>query len=370
MSNALNLSEINQEEALALSKFFIKSKQNLFLFGRRGVGKTHIALQAAQECKVKVNYINLSVIERPDLAGYPDIHSPGDVVNYKSPQFLPKLMEGVEPDSIILFDEVDKAPPEVTAPLLEILQFGRVNNNKVNALCCVLTGNLINEGAYSNQISSALLDRGAKYILSFNFDKWIDWAKENDVNDLILGFLKTNAEYACGKIEDSNYASPSPRGWTQASDALLKAKVLKVTDIESITQIISGFVGSEAGLRFKIWYENFRKFEPYIHSLIDSGSMSFNFNELSPSEKLIFAISACYYTKNKITTNVSKSKNKFAYLENLCKFFKSYDMSEEVKVMGLNNSFDFNMITKLKLYECKEFFDLFNSITEKLQFKK
>jgi len=370
MSNALNLSEINQEEALKLGKFFIKSRQNLFLFGRRGVGKTHIILQAAQECKVKVNYINLSVVERPDLAGYPDIHSSGDVVTYKSPQFLPRLLEDADPDSIILFDEVDKAPIEVTAPLLEILQFGKVNNNKVNALCCILTGNLINENSYSNQISSALLDRGAKYVLSFNFDKWVEWAKDNQINDLILGFLKNNIEFACGKIEDSNYASPSPRGWTLASEALLKAKSLKISDIESITQIISGFVGNEAGLRFKIWYENFRRFEPYIHQLIDTGSMLFNFNELSPSEKLIFSISVCYYTKNKVLTNNRKSKNRFADLENLCKFFKSYEMSEEVKVMGLNNSFDFNMITKMKLYECKEFFDLFNQITEKLQFKK
>lgn len=369
MTNALNVPEVNQEEALKLSKFFIKSRQNLFLFGRRGVGKTHIALQAAAECKLKVNYINLSVIERSDLAGYPDIHSTGDVINYKSPPFLPQLIEGTESNSVILFDEIDKAPSEVTAPLLEILQFGKINGKRINVSCCILTGNLINENSYSNQISSALLDRGAKYILSFSFDKWIEWAKENNVNDLILGFLKNNTEFACGKVDDCNYASPSPRSWSQASDALLKAKTLKISDIESITQIISGFVGNEAGLRFKIWYENFRRFEPYIHSLIDTGSMSFNFNSLSPSEKLIFCISTCYYTKNKTLINTSKSKNRFIYLENLCRFLKSYEMTEEVKVMGLNNSFDFAMISKLKLYECKEFFDLFNHITEKLQLK-
>jgi hypothetical protein len=370
MSNALNLKEIDQEQALNLSKFFIRSEQNLFLFGRRGVGKTHIAFQAAKECKVKVNYINLSVIERPDLAGYPDIHSSGDIVTFKSPQFLPKLLEASKADSIILFDEVDKAPPEVTAPLLEILQFRKINGVNINAACCILTGNLMNEGAYSNQISSALLDRGAKYILSFNFDKWIDWAKANDVNDLILGFLKNTPELACGKIEESCYANPSPRGWTQASEALMKAKQLKLVDIDSITQIISGFVGNESGLRFQIWYENFRKFEPYVHSLIESGSMAFDFNGLTPSEQLIFCISACYHAKTKIVQVNNKSKNKFVYLENLCKFFSSYEMGEEIKVMGLNNSFDFNMITKLKLYECKEFFDLFNIITEKVQFKK
>jgi hypothetical protein len=35
-----------------------------------------------------------------------------------------------------------------------------------------------------------------------------------------------------------------------ASEALIKAKELKIVDIDSVTHIISGFVGHEAGLRF------------------------------------------------------------------------------------------------------------------------
>jgi hypothetical protein len=340
------------------------------LFGRRGVGKTHIALQAAQECNLKVNYINLSVIERPDLAGYPNINAPGDVITFKSPSFLPKLLESAKPDSIILFDEVDKAPPEVTAPLLEILQFKAINGTPINVAGCILTGNLLNEGAYSNLISNALLDRGAKYILSFNFEKWVDWAKANSVHDLILGFLRSNPEFACGKTEDSCYASPSPRSWTLASDALTRARDLKIVDIETVTQIISGFVGGEAGLRFKMWYEHYRKFEPFVHSLIDGGSMVFDFHALAPTEKVVFVVSACYYAKQKVFAESAKSKNRFVYLENLCKFFVHYQVDHEVQVMGLYNSFDFDMIAKHKLYNCKEFFDLFTKISENVPMKR
>lgn len=369
MSNSLNLQEIDQEQALNLSKFFIRAQQNLFLFGRRGVGKTHIAIQAAKDCGLKINYINLSVIERPDLAGYPDMNSTGDVITFKSPSFLPQLAEHSKPDSILLFDEVDKAPPEVTAPLLEILQFKAINGKRIDVAGCILTGNLINEGAYSNQISTALLDRGAKYILSFNFDKWIDWAKSNKVHDLILGFLKSTPELACGKIEDTCYASPSPRGWTMASESLLKAREQKISDIESVTQIISGYVGGEAGLRFKIWYEHYRKFEPFVHSLIESGAMTLDFKSLAPTEKLVFVVTACYHAKQKVLSETSKSKNRFVYLENLCKFFIGYQVEHEVLVMGLYNSFDFDMIAKNKLYACKEFFDLFTKISENVTIK-
>jgi AAA domain (dynein-related subfamily) len=370
MSNAVNLQEIDQEQALHLSKFFIRSQQNLFIFGRRGVGKTHIALQAAKDCNFKVNYINLSVIERPDLAGYPNMNDPGETITFKSPSFLPKLLGSNKPNSIILFDEVDKAPPEVTAPLLEILQFRSINGVPINVAGCILTGNLANEGAYSNQISSALLDRGAKYILSFNFEKWIDWAKSNEINDLILAFLRSNPELACGKLEDSCYASPSPRGWTLASEALTRARELKIVDIDTVAQIISGFVGGEAGLRFKIWYEHFRKFEPFIFSLIESGTMNFDFNTLTPAEKAMFVVSACYLAKQKVFLQPIKSKQRFVYLENLCHFFLKYHVDHELQVMGLYNSFSFDKIALHKLYGCKIFFDLFTKLSEGVVIKK
>lgn len=369
-NNSLNLQEIDQEQALNLCKFYINANKNLFLFGRRGVGKTEIVMRAAKECNLKINYINLSVIERPDLAGYPDMNSAGDIIHFKSPYFLPSLSEGASPDSVILFDEVDKAPPEVTAPLLEMLQFKRINGKAINVAACILTGNLFNEGAYSNQVSSALLDRGPKYILSFNFEKWIDWAKSHNVHDLILGFLRSNPEFACGKIEDSNYASPSPRGWTLASDAIIKAKELKIIDIDTVSQIVSGFVGFEAGMRFKIWYEHYRKFEPYVQALINSGEMNLNYSDLAPTEKVVFVVTACYFAKMKILQESPKSKDRFSSLENLCNFLVKSKVDHEVQVMGLYNSFDFSMIAKQKLYTCKTFFDLFSKLNENITLKK
>ncbi len=370
MNNSLNLQEVDQEQALHLTKFFIQSNQNVFFFGRRGIGKTFIAMQAAKECKLKINYINLSVIERPDLAGYPNMSTPGDIITFKSPSFLPSLLENAKADSVILFDEVDKAPAEVTAPLLEILQFRRINGKRVNAAACILTGNLVNEGAYSNIISSALLDRGAKYILNFNFEKWIDWAKINNIHDLILGFLRSHPNLACGKIEDASYASPSPRGWTLASEALEKAKELKILDIDTVVSIISGFVGNQAGLQFRVWYEYYRKYEQYVHSLIDTGSMKLDFAALNLTEKTVFVITCCQYAKQKALAESAKAKPKFTCLDNLCTFFLINNVDKEIQTMGLYNSFDFELVTKHKFYTAKSFFDLFTRLTENISIKK
>ena len=167
--------------------------------------------------------------------------------------------------------------------------------------------------------------------------------------------MRYNPEFACSKIDDSVYASPSPRGWTLASQALLRSKEINMTDIESVTQIISGYVGSEAGLRFRIWYEHYKHFTPYVHSLIEQGQMSLNFDELMATEKVVFVVAACHHAKLKMLSE--KSKNKFVYLERLCLFFNNYKVDHEVQIMGLHNSFNLEQVTLHKLYQCKAFYE-------------
>lgn len=368
MANFLNLQEIDQEQSLNLCRFFIKARQNIFLFGRRGVGKTEIAQQAALDSGLKINYINLSVIERPDLAGYPNLHDQGDIVTYKSPFFLPLLKDGEKPNCILLFDEIDKVTQEVTAPLLEILKSKTINGRALNATSCILTGNLANEGSYSNDVSKALLDRGAKYTLSFSFEKWVEWARKNEVHDLVIGFLIQEPDLACGDIETTDFASPSPRGWTYASDALKKARELKIVDIDSVISIISGYVGYAAGVKFQVWYEYYRKFEPFILSLIENGESSMKIKDLDPTEIIIFCTTACYFTKQKIID--SKNKNKLQYLDNLVKFFNQYDIPEEVQLISMSNAFPIEIITKHKMYQSQIFFDKIKSLQESVTFKK
>jgi hypothetical protein len=98
--------------------------------------------------------------------------------------------------------------------------------------------------------------------------------------------------------------------------------------------------------------------------------MTLDFNSLTPTEKVIFVITTCYYAKQKALFDAHKSKNKFIYLENLCKFLTNYKIEYELQVMGLYNSFDFDLITKYKLYSCKQFFDLFTRISEHITLKK
>jgi hypothetical protein len=361
--NSLNLQEINQEQSLDLTKFFIKNQQNMFLFGLKGTGKTSIFAQAIEQSNYEAININLSVIERSDLCGYPNLFDSGDTLSFKAPSFLPRLKDKKKASYVIVFDEVDKCSPDITAPLLEILQFKKINDQPLNIVSCLLTGNLMNEGAYSNQISTALLDRGAKYILNFDFNKWMIWAQKNNIHDLILAFLLTNQDCAVDKSNNTFYASPSPRGWSQASDALHRLKISKITQIENITIILSGFVGAEAATKFRIWYENFREHEPMALSVILTGKTNFKFLELPKTKQLVFIVSACYLAKQEIID--SKNKNKCQYLENLCKFFAEFKIDDETQLLAISSAFNVEIITKYNLHNCKVFFELFQRLNNK-----
>ena len=349
--NNYNFSELNQEEALHLIKFFIKSEKNVFLFGRRGTGKTEICLEAINKLKYKPVIINLSVIERVDLAGYPNLQTISEYIDYKLPNYLQ-----FNEKSVILFDEVDKANNDLIAPLLEILQFKSINGKKLNIQNCILTSNLYEEKINNLEVNSALLDRGAKFILNFDFDKWVLWAQNNNINPLIISFLQINKDLCCGKLIDLP-ASPSPRSWALASDSIDKAHQNKILDIETVSNIVAGFVGYEAALKFKIWYKHYREFEPYANSILN-GKNVIDYNKLAQTEKLILIVTLCAIAKNKV--NIKNTIN------NLCKFIVLNKVDKELQVVGFFNSFDFDFIIKNKLNENKAFFDIFTELNKSL----
>jgi len=363
MSNSYNLQEINQEKALNLCQFYIRAGQNMLMVGPKGIGKTHLSIQSALKCGFKLSYVNLSVLERPDLAGFPILNDNSDVINFKSPHYLPPLKEGQKPDIVILFDEIDKCSSDLWAPLLEILQFRTINGKKINCVACILTGNLMSESkSYSNEISGPLLDRCSKYILSFDFNVWLKWAQESVLHPLVLGFLSSNQDAVIGAPEATEWAVPTPRGWEFVSKALIRAGELKITDIDTITSIVAGFVGENAAIRFSEWYSYSRHLEKFLIPLIENGFCNIEYHKLEPTEQLVFAIMACYLAKNKVLEK--KGKKRLKHLEHLCNFFLNEKVAPEVQLLAMSNAFSFDLIVKEKLYECDLFLKMHKELTD------
>jgi hypothetical protein len=355
MSNTLNLSELNQEQCLNLLRFNAKTGGNICLFGQRGTGKTTMALQIAKECNLDITYLNLSTLDRGDILGLPNIYDKSDIITYKSPYFLPKLQEGQKPTHLLLLDEIDKCAGEITAPLLEILQFRTINGKPLNIVACVATANLPEEQVYSSRISSALLDRTMKFILSFNFQIWLAWARSKGLHPLVLSFLCRDPQLTCGKISDYSYASPSPRGWEQVSRAIQQAEQYNLDDTDTITNLVAGYVGFEAATLFQAWFEHYRVFEKSIHSMLEGRENNIKFAELDKTAQWVFTSSACALAKNKCLAKPNKPK--FRYLESLCEFLDREQVDVEIQLVALRNSFPMDDVVKYGLINCENFFE-------------
>ncbi|XP_067138665.1 mitochondrial disaggregase-like [Centruroides vittatus] len=129
----------------------------VFLFlGSSGIGKTELAKQIAKYSHKgkQENFIRLDMSEYQEkhevakLIGSP----PGYIGHDEGGQLTKKLKKC--PDAVVLFDEVDKAHPDVLTVLLQLFDEGRLTDGKGNTIECknalfIMTSNLA-----SNEIAN------------------------------------------------------------------------------------------------------------------------------------------------------------------------------------------------------------------------
>ena len=159
LKSKLSKSVVGQEDAISsISEALIRNKAGLkddnkpvgsfLLLGASGVGKTHLAKMLAKNLfGSKDNFINISMVEYSE--GYASSKLIGSSPGYVGYESSGQLTEAVrsKPYSVVLFDEIEKAHPNVTQMLLQILDDGIITDNmgrKINFKNCLLllTGNV------------------------------------------------------------------------------------------------------------------------------------------------------------------------------------------------------------------------------------
>ncbi|XP_030745726.1 caseinolytic peptidase B protein homolog isoform X2 [Sitophilus oryzae] len=153
---------VGQEAAIATVAGTVRRKENgwtdddhplVFLFlGSSGIGKTELAKQLA-------NYIHRNKKEafiRLDMSEFQEKHEvakligapPGYIGHDEGGQLTKKLKAC--PDAVVLFDEVDKAHPDVLTVLLQLFDEGRLTDGQGKTIECknaifIMTSNLASE---------------------------------------------------------------------------------------------------------------------------------------------------------------------------------------------------------------------------------
>lgn len=137
-----NLKTIEINDLYRNIKHAIRTGSNILVFGPAGIGKTEIAIQMAKEMGFKHTYLNLSVLESPDLVGIPyvDDSSGRYVTKFAQPELFPAYSEDEE-KVVLVVDELDKCKQELHAPMLELLHSRSINGKKLNIQAIIATAN-------------------------------------------------------------------------------------------------------------------------------------------------------------------------------------------------------------------------------------
>ncbi|XP_050304628.1 caseinolytic peptidase B protein homolog [Anthonomus grandis grandis] len=161
---------VGQEGAIAVVAATVRRKENgwtdgdhplVFLFlGSSGIGKTELAKQLA-------SYIHKDKHEyfiRLDMSEFQEKHEvakligapPGYVGHDEGGQLTKRLKSC--PDAVVLFDEVDKAHPDVLTVLLQLFDEGRLTDGHGNTIECknaifVMTSNLASQEIAQHALS-------------------------------------------------------------------------------------------------------------------------------------------------------------------------------------------------------------------------
>ena len=290
-----NLEKINTKDLSEHIAASIQVGGNIAIFGRRGTGKTEISKQEIKKAGMHEVYINLSVLERVDLGGYPNIMSAAAqkrFVDFLLPQFYEPMFEGKH-GVVALLDEVDKADPSLWAPLLEFTQFKSINGKVLPQLkSVIMTGNLISEGGA--RPSLPLLDRAEKYLVEADASSWLEWAgKSGHIHPSITAYISDHPKDLFGAVDpEDRYADPSPRGWARASEILYKVED-RGWQPSLLNKKVCGCVGKDAGIKYSNYYEHYQQLLPMIEDVYQGKDVAQRYNALEPTKKLVACMITC-----------------------------------------------------------------------------
>lgn len=359
-----NLQKLNTKELSEHVASTIQVGSNISVFGRRGTGKTEISKQEIKKAGAFEVYINLSVMERVDMGGYPNIMASSQqkrFVDFLLPQFYEAMLEGDKP-VVALLDEVDKADPSLWAPLLEFTQFHSINGRPLkNLQAIIMTGNLISEGG--SRPSLPLLDRAEKYLVEADASMWLEWAgKGGHIHPSITAYITDHPKDLFGAVDpDDRYADPSPRGWAGASDLLYKGEE-KGWSSTLLNKKVCGRVGKDAGIKYSNYYEHYQQLLPMIEQVYQGKDVSHDYNKLEPTKKLVCCMITCARLANQL--DQANDKTIPEAVKNVGRFLSK--VSYENVLVAVRSQIQIDRIVKFNLDEHADWSEVLNNINKQV----
>jgi len=369
-SSDFNLQRINTKELSENINATIQFGGNLLAVARRGTGKTTIARETIKRSKLKEVYLNLSLMERPDLGGYPNFFGSKNekFIQFLMPSIYKELIEGDQP-CVAVLDEIDKADSSLLAPLLEFIQFRTVNGCSLKNLHAILmTGNLPEEGGQRPPLP--LLDRTEKFLVEINPEHWLDWAATSGkIHPTVTSYIADNLNDLTEEDDNNeNYSSRSPRSWENASQLITFGEKYNWSS-KLLLHKVSACVGKSTGSKYSAFFEHYQVLLPKVEKIM-RGEKIKSFADLEPTKQLVISMILCsrfarlldYHKEKHSTTKLSDDINCIS--NNVVNFLKTID--PEMALISVRGQVGVDRVLDFDLTEDKNWDSIFTDLLNKI----
>jgi len=234
----------------------------ILMRGPTGVGKSHIARQVAEVHGLPFIDVRGSTMSEGDVGGYPDLEGMKEngVMTFCMPSWFIRACN--EP-CVLMLDELNRSLPGVQQSFFQLVLDRELGNDKngvpyrLHPETRVIAA--VNHGSeYDvNEMDPALLRRFWVSDIIPTSSDWIDWAKDNDIDPVLIDFIRQNPAHL--RVDPSTVepgtVCPNPASWHRVNECLthmnmLPADMAGKPNPEGMYALALGLVGTEAAISF------------------------------------------------------------------------------------------------------------------------
>jgi hypothetical protein len=184
-----------------------------YIEGKPGGGKSALASDIGKQLGFdNVVQFFASLRDPVDLLGTP--RNDEDVTRWIPPAELKRLETG---RNLLIIEEISDCNTQMQNALCGLIYDRRVNDLHLSPETYIIaTGNRTQDKSGANRLVSKLLGRVRLFEFTENIDDWCDWALDNDIDPVMIQFLRFRPDLLSDFNPDRK-TNPTPRTWQRAN---------------------------------------------------------------------------------------------------------------------------------------------------------
>ena len=239
----------------------IAKQRPAFLWGAPGVGKSDVVKQVAEDMKLELRDVRLSLLDPIDLKGFPVVDAIKKQMSWLPADFLPKKGKG-----LLFLDEMNSAPQSVQAAAYQLVLNRKIGDYKLPDGWAVLAaGNRASDRSVVHAMPAALANRFVHLDFDVSVDDWNNWAMDAGLHTDLRAFIRFRPNLLHSFDAATNpRAFPSPRSWAFVND-IYKDDHAANEEFE----LVQGTVGEGAAAEFTAFVKQIKDLPTIDQVLLD-----------------------------------------------------------------------------------------------------